>query len=67
MCFVHFTEKTAIISLYHINRLVFITEECVYSAVRTEYISTIKVAVGLKSLDFVKNKHFPFVIVLTLY
>ena len=36
MCFVWIWEQTAIISLYSINWLVFITEtECVYSAVRT--------------------------------
>jgi hypothetical protein len=39
MCFVGISEQTAIISLYSINRLVFITEvESVYSAVRTESI-----------------------------
>jgi hypothetical protein len=37
MCFVWISEQTAIISLYGINLLVFITEtESVYSAVRTE-------------------------------
>ena len=36
MCFVWIWEQTAIISLYNINWLVFITEtECVYCAVRT--------------------------------
>jgi hypothetical protein len=36
MCFVWISEQTAIISLYSINRLVFITEtECVYCAVYT--------------------------------
>ena len=35
MCFVRISEQTAIISLYNINFLVFITEECVYCAVRT--------------------------------
>ena len=36
MCFVWISEQTAIISLYNINWLVFITEtECVYCAVRT--------------------------------
>ena len=39
MCFVWIWEQTAIISLYSINWLVFITEmECVYSAVRTGYL-----------------------------
>jgi hypothetical protein len=37
MCFVWIWEQTAIISLYSINWLVFITDvECVYCAVRTE-------------------------------
>jgi hypothetical protein len=37
MCFVWISEQTAIISLYSINWLVFVTEtECVYCAVRTE-------------------------------
>jgi hypothetical protein len=36
MCFVWISEQTAIISLYSINWLVFITETgCVYCAVRT--------------------------------
>jgi hypothetical protein len=39
MWFVWIWEQTAIISLYSINWLVFITEtECVYCAVRTEYL-----------------------------
>ena len=39
MCFVWISEQTAIISLYSINWLVFITEtESVYCAVRTGYI-----------------------------
>jgi len=41
MCFVWIWEQTAIISLYNINWLVFITEtECVYSAVRTGSLYT---------------------------
>ena len=46
MCFVWIWEQTAIISLYSINWLVFITEtECVYCAVRTgsSYIIQINV------------------------
>jgi len=40
MCFVWISEQTAIISLYNINWLVFITEtECVYCAVRTGYLN----------------------------
>jgi len=39
MCFVWILEQTANISLYNINWLTFTTEtECVYCAVRTEYI-----------------------------
>ena len=42
MCFVWISEQTVIISLYRINWLVFITEtECVYCAVRTEYLTKI--------------------------
>jgi hypothetical protein len=41
MCFVWISEQTAIISLYNINWLLFITEtECVYCAVRAESICT---------------------------
>ena len=41
MCFVWISEQTAIISLYSINWLVFITEtECVYCAVRTGSLYT---------------------------
>ena len=44
MCFVWISEQTAIISLYSINWLVFITEmESVYCAVRTESLNTIQV------------------------
>jgi len=43
MCFVWIWEQTAIISLYSINWLVFITEtECVYRAVRTGYLYIIR-------------------------
>ena len=43
MCFVWISEQTAIISLYNINWLVFITEtECVYCAVRTECLIIIQ-------------------------
>jgi hypothetical protein len=48
MCFVWIWEQTAIISLYSINWLVFITEtKCVYCAVRTEYVNTIQVKLHL--------------------
>ena len=43
MCFVWISEQTAIISLYSINWLVFVTEtECVYCAVRTESLDAIQ-------------------------
>jgi hypothetical protein len=43
VCFVWISEQTAIISLYRIKWLVFITEtECVYSAVRTESLHVIQ-------------------------
>jgi len=39
VCFVWISEQTATISLYSVRWLVFITErECVYCAVRTEYV-----------------------------
>ena len=41
-CFMCISEQTAILYLYNINRLVFITEtECVYCAVRTGYLNMI--------------------------
>jgi len=44
VCFVWIGEQTAIISLYCINCLVFITETvCVYCEVRTEYLYIIQV------------------------
>jgi len=49
MCFVWICEQTAIISLYSINCLVFITEmKCVYCEVRTEFWSKILVNRVLK-------------------
>ena len=50
MCFVWIWEKTAIISLYSINWLIFITEtECVYCAVRAECLNIIRVNLSLRS------------------
>ena len=50
MCFVWIWEQTAIIYLYKINWLVFITKkQCVYCAVRTEYLYTIQVILVFKS------------------
>jgi hypothetical protein len=48
MCFVWLSEQTAIISLYSINWLVFITEmQCVYCAVRTDFLNIIQVNLSL--------------------
>ena len=48
MCFVWISEQTAIISLYSINWLVFITEtECVYCAVRTGSVNVIYFNLGV--------------------
>ena len=53
MCFVWIWEQTAIIFLYSINWLVFITEtECVYCAVRTESLNTVYVNIGIKNVNF---------------
>jgi hypothetical protein len=44
ICFVWISEQTAIISVYSINWLVFITEtECVYCAVRTGFLYVIQI------------------------
>jgi len=49
MCFVWISEQTAIISLYNINWLVFMTEtECVYCAVRTGYLNITEVKLTSK-------------------
>jgi hypothetical protein len=56
MCFVWISEQTAIISLYSINWLVFITEtEHVYCAVRTGSLNLIKVNLSYKLFS-----HRPF-------
>jgi hypothetical protein len=48
MCFVWISEQTAIISLYSINCLIFITEmEFVYCAVQAESFNTIQVNLKL--------------------
>jgi len=50
MCFVWIREQTAIISLYSIDWLVFITEtECVYYAVQTGSLNTTEVNIILDS------------------
>ena len=52
MCFVWIWEQTAIISLYSINWMVFVTETgSVYCAVRTGYLNRLQVKLGIyKSL-----------------
>ena len=51
MCFVWISEQTAIISLYNISWLVFITEtEGVYSAVRTASLNIIQFHCGTSSV-----------------
>jgi hypothetical protein len=57
MCFVWIWEQTAIISLYSINGLVFITEtENVYCAVRTERLNTIH----LNSFFQMLHQHYQY-------
>ena len=52
MCFVWIWEQTAIISLYNINWLVFITKtDCVYCAVRTGALYTIHVLLVVKEIN----------------
>jgi hypothetical protein len=47
-CVLYGSQQTAIISLYNINWLVFITEtECFYCAVRTKALNKIHVKIGL--------------------
>ena len=51
VCFVWISEQTAIISLYNINRLGFTSEtECVYCAVRGEYLKIIRLIYFVKML-----------------
>jgi len=51
MCFVWISEQTAVISLYNINWLVFITEsECVYCAVRTGSLNIIQVNIRVSTV-----------------
>ena len=62
MCFVWISEQTAIISLYSIDWLVFITEtECVYCAVRTGYLNVIQFNFVLQRSKY--NAEFVFLII----
>jgi len=57
MCFVWISEQTAIISLYNINWLVFITEtQCVYCAVRTGYLNIVQVNVTAYCVPYIVCK-----------
>jgi len=62
MCIVWNTEQTAIISLYSINWLVCIAEmESVYCAVRTGYLTIIRVNICLWSVKIqIKKKNLTF-------
>ena len=57
LCFICFSEQTAAISWYSINRLVFITDtECAYYAVRNESLNTAKVNFSIISnYNYVDN------------
>ena len=64
MCFVWISEQTAIVYLYNINWLVFITEtESVYSAVRTGYLNArnLHVNISLQMFTHVTGYLFVFV------
>ena len=53
LCFVWISEQTAIISLYSINWLVFITKtECVYCAVRTQIIVLSNINASVQSVNW---------------
>jgi hypothetical protein len=59
VCFVWISEQTAIISLYSINWLIFITEtECVYCAVRTQSIRPTSHVINKTSCNLSKNLRF---------
>jgi hypothetical protein len=59
MCFVWISEQTAIVSLYSINWLVFITETgCVYCAVRAGHLTTTHInAVGTQTCPVHRRPH----------
>jgi Na+/melibiose symporter-like transporter len=62
MCFVWISEQTAIISLYNINWLICITEtQCVYCAVRSEYLSLMRLNTA-QHFGLFPGKRFMFVI-----
>ena len=58
MCFMWIWEQTAIIPLYRVNWLGFITvTECVYCAVRTGYLSIVPGNTNLQRLNAQRNVH----------
>ena len=59
MCFVWIWEQTAIISLYSIDWLVFITEkECVYCAVRSTFYVLPTQCIYVICVDLITNSHY---------
>jgi hypothetical protein len=68
MCFVWISEQTAIISLYYINWLVFITEtECVYCTVQTEYLNLIWVNLDEEDCSILIHVRCPVETVLSCF
>ena len=58
LCFVWISEQTAIITLYSINWLVFITQtQCVYCAVRTGCLCIIQFSFSPQSANKVSFAH----------
>jgi len=58
MCFVWISEQTAIIFLYNINWLVFTTErECVYCAVRDEFVYVVHLTSRLSMLHMLALRY----------
>ena len=68
MYFLWISEQTAIISLYNINWLVFITEtECVYCAVRTEpLVTVVTICTAQWSLYVPHSGHYMYRTVVTI-
>jgi len=70
MCSIWISEQTAIISLYSINRLVFIPEtECVYCAIWTEFVVIIQVNItvrGVKSQKVELRQNICFSLIQTI-
>jgi hypothetical protein len=59
VCFVRFSELTAVISLNSVNRLIFVTVKCgVFFAVRTELLKIIKASFDFKGLVIMYYEYF---------